>query len=428
MSRLSRLRAVLRGSQDPHQRLLVMSTIVNAIGTGIFLSAGTIYLIRSAGLSPTSTGLGLTMGSLFGFGAGVLIGDLADRRGTREVVVGSMLLEAVASLSLLLVHSLWTLLIAAAAAAVGRAGTGSARGAMIGALAEEGKSARLRTHLRAVANIGLAIGTIGAAVVLAIDTRPAYVAMIVADALTFSIGACILARLPHILPTHVAGDGGNKRRQEHRWVALRDRRYLGLTAASGVAGLQYFVLVTGVPVWIDMRTTSPRWMAAIAIFFETALVAATQVLATRHMDGPRSGARLVALSGPLFLVSWILIALASGPAAWLAITLLLIGIAMHALAEVWQAAGTFELSFALARPEAQGQYQGVFGLGHALTEAAAPVIVITMCIDWGKAGWIVLALIVTVASFLCALVERIWARSHTTIETVRVDAGGSRDL
>lgn len=39
-----------------------MSTIVNTIGMGMFLSAGTIFLIRSAGLSPTAAGVGLTVG------------------------------------------------------------------------------------------------------------------------------------------------------------------------------------------------------------------------------------------------------------------------------------------------------------------------------------------------------------------------------
>lgn len=421
MSRLTKLRTALSGPQEPRQRLLALATVINTVGMGMFLSTGTIFLIRSAGLSPTNAGIGLTVGSLCGFGAGVLIGDQADRRGAREVVIGSMLLEAAASVSLLLVHSLWPLLVVAAAAAIGRAGTGSARGAMIGALAEEGAGAQLRTYLRAVTNVGLAIGTIGAAVVLAIDTRPAYVAVILTDTITFLIGAAVLARLPHIPPTRPAGGGGTEPKKEHRWLALRDLPYLGLTAASSVASLQYFVLVTGVPLWIVLHTTAPRWVAAIVLFFESAIVAAAQVPATRSIDGPRSAARLLALSGPLFLVAWILIAVASGPAAWLAIVLLLVGIAVHSLAEVWQAGGAFELSFALARSEAQGQYQGVFNLGYGLTEAVAPLVVIAMCVNWGKPGWIVLGVLVTAAGFVCALVERIWARSHALIEVVPVD-------
>lgn len=415
-TQLTGLRDDLRSPRDPRQRLMALSTLVNTIGMGLFLSAGTIFLIRSAGLSPAEVGIGLTIGSLIGFGAGVFVGDRADRRGSREVVIASMLVEAVASAGLLLVSDVWTLILVAAVAAVGRAGSGSARGAMIGVLAEPGKGAALRTYLRAVTNAGLAVGMLGAAAVLAIDSRPAYVILVLTDTATFLFAAAVLRRLPHLAPTRTAGSTPNDR----RWVALRDRRYLGFTAASSVASLQYWVLVQALPVWIVLRTEAPRSMAALVLFVAAVTVAITQIPATRSIDGPRTAARLLARSGPLFLVAWILMATASGPSTWTAIALLLIAVLAHSLAEVWQAGGTFELSFALARPEAQGQYQGVIGLGHGFIEAVAPVIVITLCIDVGKAGWVVLGLLVTAAGLLCALIERHWSRTHT--DAVRGEA------
>ncbi|BCJ48487.1 MFS transporter [Actinoplanes ianthinogenes] len=392
----------MRAPDDPRQRLMALSTLVNTVGMGLFLSAGTIFLIRSAGLTPAEAGAGLTAGSLIGFGAGVVVGDQADRRGAREVVIAAMLVEAVASVGLLLVHSVWALVLVAAVAAVGRAGSGSARGAMIGVLAEEGRGAALRTYLRAVTNVGLAIGMLGAAAVLAIDSRAAYVGLILTDAVTFLLAAAVLTRLPHLPPTRSAAAAPDER----RWLALRDRRYLGFVAASSVASLQYWVLVQALPVWIVLRTAAPRSTAALVLFVAAVTVALTQIPATRSIDGPRTAARLLARSGPLFLVAWVLMAAASAPPAWAAVALLLVAVLVHSLAEVWQAAGTFELSFALARPEAQGQYQGVIGLGHGFVEAIAPVIVIALCVDGGAPGWIALALVVTVAGYLCTLIER----------------------
>jgi hypothetical protein len=415
-TQLTRLRDDLRSPQDSRQRLMALSTLVNTVGMGLFLSAGTIFLIRSAGLSPAQAGAGLTIGSLIGFGAGVFVGDQADRRGAREVVIASMLVEAVASAGLLLVHDVWTLILVATVAAVGRAGSGSARGAMIGVLAESGKGAALRTYLRAVTNVGLAVGMLGAAVVLAVDSRPAYVILILTDTATFLFAAAVLWRLPHLAPTRTAGSAP----AERRWVALRDRRYLGFTAASSVASLQYWVLVQALPVWIVLRTEAPRSMAALVLFVAAVVVAITQIPATRSIDGPRSAARLLARSGPLFLVAWVLMAAASGPSAGTAIALLVVAVLVHSLAEVWQAGGTFELSFALARPEAQGQYQGVIGIGHGFIEAVAPIIVITLCIDVGRSGWALLGLVVTAAGFFCALIERHWTR--TQAEAMRGEA------
>jgi hypothetical protein len=403
---MRRLAAVLHGPDDPRQRLLAASTIVNCVGMGLFLSAGTIYLIRSAGLRPSEVGLGLSLGALVGVGAGILLGDQADRRGAREVVIASMGLEAVASCLLLAVNSMWSLALVSAVAAVGRAGSGSGRGALIGILAEEGQGAQLRTYLRAVTNVGLAFGTIGAAVVLAIDTRAAYATMLLVDATTFIAAAALIGRLPHLAPTRGSageeGDGSDER----RWIALRDLPYLALTIASAVASLQYFVLTEALPLWVTLHTNAPRWVAAMLFLVAAVIVAALQVPATRSIDGPRSAARLLARSGPLFCVAWILIAVASGPSAAVAIAVLLVAIAIHSLAEVWQAAGTFELSFALAQPEAHGQYQGVFGLSMGLAEAIAPVVVIALCITWGKPGWLVLGAVVTAAGVGCVLVER----------------------
>lgn len=416
VGRLTQVRTVLRGPEDRRQQLMARATIVNTIGMGMFLSAGIIYLIKFTGLGPAAVGTALTVGSLAGFGAGVLIGDLADRRGSREVVISAMLLEAVASGLLLLVHSLWALIAVAALAAIGSGGSNSARGAMIGVLAEEGKGARLRSYLRAVTNVGLAIGTLTAAVALSINTRPAYVFLIVTDAVTFLLAAAILSRLPHLPPTRVAPTPDSAEK-ERKWIALRDRHYLSLTIASSVASLQYWVLVQALPVWIVLKTDAPRSMAALVLFVGSIAVAMMQMPATRSIDGPRSAARLIALSGPLFLVAWIMMAFSAGPSAWVAVGLLLVAVLVHSLAEVWQAGGTFELSFAMAQREAQGQYQGVMGLGHGLAAAVAPVIVITLCVNGGTYGWIALALVVTVAGFICALIERHWARSRAVLSS-----------
>lgn len=413
---LSRLGAELRGPDERRQRLLVRATVVNTIGMGMFLSAGTIFLIKFTGLSPAAVGTGLTVGSLAGFGAGMLIGDFADRRGSREVVIAAMLLEALASACLLLVGSLWSLIAVAALAAIGRAGSGSARGAMIAVLAEAGKGARLRSYLRAVTNVGLAIGTLTAAIALAIDTRPAYVFLIVADTLTFVLAAAILSRMAHLPPTRVANNADSAEK-ERKWVALRDRHYLGLTLAASIASLQGWVLVQALPVWIVLKTDAPRSMAALVLFVGSITVALIQVPATRSIDGPRSAARLITLSGPLFILAWIMMASTADRAAWIAVVLLVVAVLVHSLAEVWQAGGTFELSFAMAQPEAQGQYQGLMGMGDGLAAAVAPAIVIPLCINGGMAGWIALAVVVAVAGSACGLIEKHWARSSTVLSS-----------
>jgi Na+/melibiose symporter-like transporter len=405
-----RLPTVLRGPSDPEQRLMAVMTLVNMAGSGLYFAAGTLYLTRSAGMSPAQVGLGLTLGGLCGLVGGVVIGDQADRRGAREVVIVAMLVEAVAACALIAVHSTVALALVAGVAATAGAGNGSGRGALIGLVAKEGEGAKLRSYLRAVTNVGLAVGTLGAALVLALDTREGYVGMLIADALSFVVAAAVVTRLPRRAPTRVAADAAP---DDLRWLALRDKPYLALTLSAAVASLQYEVPIVVLPLWVTLHTHAPRWSSAVLFLIAALLVAALQVPATRSIDGPRAAARLVLRSGPVFLVAWALIALSSGAAAGVALALLVVAITIHSLAEVWQAGGMFELSFALAQPEAQGQYQGVFGLSMGITEAVGPVLLIGLCITWGSPGWLVLGAIVTVAGVACARIER-WSATRRT--------------
>jgi MFS family permease len=410
-----RLLGVLRGPSDPEQRLLSIMTLVNMAGSGLYFAAGTLYLTRSAGMTPAQVGLGLTLGGLCGLVGGVVIGDQADRRGAREVVIAAMLVEAVAACALIAVHSTVTLALVAGVAATAGAGNGSGRGALIGLVAKEGEGAKLRSYLRAVTNVGLAIGTLGAALVLALDTRAAYVGMLIADALSFVVAAAVVTRLPRRAPTRAraAADADADTAADLRWLALRDKPYLALTLSAAVASLQYEVPIVVLPLWVTLHTHAPRWSSALLFLIAALLVAALQVPATRSIDGPRTAARVVLRSGPVFLVAWALIALSSGAAAGVALALLIVAIVIHSLAEVWQAGGMFELSFSLAQPEAQGQYQGVFGLSMGITEAVGPVLLIGLCITWGSPGWLVLGAIVTVAGFACARIER-WSATRRT--------------
>ena len=66
-------------------------------------------------------------------------------------------------------------------------------------------------------------------------------------------------------------------------MALHDRTYLSLTAATAIASLQDCVLVQALPVWIVLRTNAPRWMAAIVLFVGAITVALIQLPATRSI-------------------------------------------------------------------------------------------------------------------------------------------------
>lgn len=60
-----------------------------------------------------------------------------------------------------------------------------------------------------------------------------------------------------------------------------------------------------------------------------------------------------------------MLALTAYVPVWAAAALLIVAIFVHSLGEMWESSAGFALGFGLAPDHAQGQYQGLLGLGFA---------------------------------------------------------------
>jgi len=73
---------------------------------------------------------------------------------------------------------------------------------------------------------------------------------------------------------------------------------------------------------------------------------------------------------------------------------------VHVVGEMMSSSGQWGVAMGLAPAERQGQYQGFGGLAFSLSRVAAPTPITTLCIQWGRPGWYVLAGLVLGASLL----------------------------
>lgn len=360
------------------RRLLAASVLVNMLGYGIYLTAGVLYFTRSVHLPAAQVGIGLSVAGALALAAGVPVGHLADRRGARGVYAGTLLLGAVAMAGLCLVETFWPFLVCACLGAVAQAAGPAARGPLIQRYGG-GRPAEFRAYLRSAANIGISLGALLAGWAVQTDTRAAYLLLILGSALSWTSGAVLVLFLPAVPPVRTVPGP--------RWAALRDGPYLVLTLLDGVLAMQYRVLTAAVPLWLVERTATPRWSVSAVMVVNTALVVLLQVRASRAVDNPRAGGTAFRRAGLAFLTACVLFSLLAGLPTWAALTLLLAAAVIHTVGELWHAAGGFELSFALAPPHAVGQYQGLFAMGSGLGAAIGPVVLITLCVEWGAPGW-----------------------------------------
>lgn len=393
------------------QRVMGFSTLVNNFGFGLIMAASALYFTRVVHLSTARVGMGLSIAGVVGLVAGVPVGDLADRRGPREVLRVAMAVQFATTLSYIFIRNFAGFLVVVTLDMLAISASMAAVGALNRRVGGE-EATGFRAKLRALANIGISFGSIGCGIAVQVGTPLSYRALIVANSVVFLIGIFIVGRLPHYGPLPKETDGP-------RWVVLRDRPFIAYVAVGGAMSIQYGVLMFLLPLWLVDHTNAPRWSLALFLLINTVQCVLFQVRVGRGVETVRQGGAALRRAGIVFLISCTGFGLAAGLPGWAALLLLAAATALHTYGELWHAASSFALDIGLAPAHAQGQYEGMVGLGFGAGQAAAPAILIGLCLSAGRLGWICLGAAFALLGLLAPVVTGWAERTRDTIPGFR---------
>jgi hypothetical protein len=387
----------------------LLATFINTYGTGLVLTTLTLYAIRVVHLSAARTGLAMTIAGLVGLLAAVPMGTLADRRGPRDVFrLTLFVLAAAAAGYVLFAHSFASFLIVTTVDGSALIASGAADVALLRRVGGE-EATTFRAQMAAVLNMGITLGVATAAVALELNTVNAYRALFLGNALTCLAGVAVLGRLPKYEPLPGA-------REESRLAALKDKAFVGYTVLSGAMYMQYFVLIVLLPVWVVYHTSAPRWTVSAFVVINTVIVVLFQVRVGKTVQTIRQGGAAFRRAGVIFLLSCSAMGLATGIPAWAALLLLAAAVVLHTYGELWHASGTFALDFGLAPPHAQGQYQGLVGVGTGAGQALAPILLIGLVLSLGRLGFVLLGAFLAVLGLTGPAVARWGERTRPAAE------------
>lgn len=369
-------------------RTLMKATLINTVGNGLFYTIEVIFFTRSVHLSTHDVALGLGIAAAVAILANVPIGHLADRRGPRELAALFLCLEGFAMGAFVLVHSFAQFLAVAVAGQLCASASATLRVVTMSRFGEGEARVRVRALQRAVSNVGMSVGTLLAGVALALDTRSAYVAMVLGNALTFVLGAWFVMKLPPMPPQRAANEANRPR----RFIALRDRRFVLATVLNGLFSIHFIIQSVGLPLWILEFTNAPRWSVALLLIINTTLIVLFQVRASKGSGDVAVAARAYQRSGFLIALACIFYALAHATSVTIAMAALIIGMLFHTLGELYSSAASWGIAFGMASEQLQGQYQGIYSMGMGLSRVIGPLIVTSTAIAMGRNGWFLLAI------------------------------------
>jgi MFS family permease len=369
--------------QSRNERVYLLAVVINVYGTGLIITAMTLYALKVVHLTATRAGLALTIAGLVGLLAAMPMGRLADRRGPRDVArLALLLLGAAAASYVFLAHSFVSYLIVAIVDGSALSSSNTASVALLRRVA--GTSATtFRSQASAAINLGISLGVATAGAAIEINTPDAYRALFLGNALSCLLGVAVLSLLPRYEPLPGA-------HQVSPLAALQDKPFVGYAALSGGMYIQYLVPNLLLPVWVVFHTNAPRWSISAFVILNTLIVVLFQMRVGKTVQTIKQGGAAFRRAGVIFLVSCSAMGLATGIPAWAALLLLTAAVVLHTYGELWHASGMYALDFGLAPPNAQGQYQGLVGMGNFAGQALSPLLLIGFVLSAGRLGFVLL--------------------------------------
>ncbi|HEY1825545.1 MAG TPA: MFS transporter [Acidimicrobiales bacterium] len=396
-------------------RTLTKATLANTVGNGLYYTVEVIFFTRSVGLSVHRVALGLGVAAIAGLLVSVPAGHLSDRWDPRFIVAAGAAGEGVIMGCFTLVHSFVAFLLLNIVGGVCGGSSGASRSVLLGRFGQGEDRVRIRAYQRAVTNLGMSVGIALSGVGLALDTRSAYVAMVLGNAVTFFAAAAYVLRLPVMAPLPLL----EGQRREPMTVVLRDRRYLLASLLNGLFAIHFIIQSVGLPLWIVYHTRAPRWWVSVLLIINTMMVITLQVRTSRGSGDVVRAAQTFLRSGVMVAVACVLYSFAAGVDPVVACVVLVLAMVAHTLGELYSSGASWGIGYGLARQDLQGQYQGAFSLGWGISGVIGPSIVAATAISLGRVGWFILAggFLVVGAAFrpLVASYERSATRDRSSL-------------
>ena len=367
------------------ERILTAATFAYGAGFGSFAASSAIFFTRSVGLAVGEVGTGTAIAGFLAVAAALLSGRLADRVGARNLLVVLSVAQAVLFANYSLVYNFSSFLVVICALTAADQGARVARNTVIAGMASGRDRVTLKAYLRSVSKLAISVGTLISAIPLYLDTRPAYLAVIFCNAGAAAFTAVLVSKLPRRRPGPAVAANG--------WVALRDVPYMSVAVLCGLLATYRSLLTIALPLWVSVYTDVPRTFVAALLVCNTILGILLQVRASRRADTAVAAQRTARLGARLILPASALFAVSAFVPATTAMLLLVAGVIVLTIGELWTSVAAWSLSFELADDRAPGQYQGAFALGMSVETVVGPLLATGLVLGVGAPGWLIAGLL-----------------------------------
>lgn len=368
------------------EKTYALVTLVDSAGTGLFLSASAVIFLRLVLVTPRQAATALSLAAAAGMLMTVPAGWIGDRTGHRRALIVVHTLRGLVFPMYLLVSSYSGLIVVAVVVGMLDASEGPLRGAYLASVVPEERRVRASAINRVVFNVGFSLGAFSTVLALGLPGKLGYQVLVLGNSLSFLGAAVLVSRIPESPHALVRGRASNS------GSAARNPAFIGAALLGGLLNAHAQLLTVGLPLWLVARTKAPVALVGVTFLLNTLLVVMFQVRASRNSEGLRGVARADLLGGVWLLGGCLAAAWTGHLGRTSTIVALVASVSLLTFGELFVSVGSWGAPYALAPPDRQGEYQGVWRLGGQAVQVLAPAAFTYMLFTLGATGWLVLGL------------------------------------
>ena len=359
---------------NQRSRKMVIGICLNAIGGGMTLSLLLVYLHDMRGFTNTFGGLLLAYGSIVSIVASTPMGALVDRIGPKKVMIGGLILNSMASLSLSFVQTHLQAILAITAINTAGQAIWPSQSVILTRVTPVKDRSKIFGFNFMLLNLGLGLGGLISSLLIQKGDLLSFQIMYWVDASTFLIYLAIIFSLH--------GENVDRyipKKDEPQEGSYRDLFAITPLMLLGIAGIILFTfgygtIQSGIPVFAtQFLHLSPKWLGII-FGVNTISIVLFQPLVMRILERYSKYTALLSI-GIIWGLSWILVGIAPY------LTLFASGIALSlsqlvfAVGEMIQAPTIPTLANELAPENIRGRANAWMSMQWSVSGVLGPAIV-----------------------------------------------------